>query len=207
MVLPFFTNLPTDVITNTLYFAADEALTLPAAAALIDVNLATFYTTVYTTGHALADYVAPAQARVNYYNMGDPPPRVPVTLPFIPTLVPQVASTIPTEVALVVSFEGGPLSGTPQARRRGRIFLGALTPQFMTASTTGQFPRFASAFVTSIAAAAEQLREDSDTDACPWVVHSPTTGLNTPVVRGWVDNGPDTQRRRSVLANQRTLWP
>lgn len=205
--LPMFTNLPRDVITNTLYFAADESLTLATAAPIINDNLETFYQSIYSLTWPMANYMTLVGAQVRYYDMSQPEPRVPLTILFDPTVQTLTASAIPTEVAMVLSFEGITVPGVPQARRRGRIYIGALSTSTIDTSTTGQFPRIAAARMGSLQTALTNLRSQCDADLVPWCVYSPTLGLATPIVKGWIDNSPDTQRRRSVAANARTLWP
>lgn len=206
-VLPFFTNLPTDVITNTFYFAADESLSYPAAIIAINPLIQQFYQDVYAVTTPPANYINQLTCHVNYYNMADPEPRVPTTMAFDPSASASVASNIPTEVAFCLSFEALPLSGMSQARRRGRIFLGGLVDAWMQSSTTALYPRFTTAQLTKVALAANNLREDANTALVPWCVWSTTEQQAFSIARGWVDNSPDNQRRRSVSPDARTLWP
>ncbi len=132
-------------------------------------------------------------------------PRVPYELP-MPFTATGTTSPIPTEVAAVISFQGDPFPGMPQARRRGRIYLGCIPSQAMDLSAASQYPRFSNTAVAGLAAAADSLRTTVDALGVRWTVWSPTDGLASVITNGWVDNSPDTQRRRSVDPTARTLW-
>lgn len=112
--------------------------------------------------------------------------------------VPNEAG-LPSEVALVLSFQGERVPGIEQNRRRGRIYLGPLQ---IGMNTSG---RPTSTRITTIVNAAKALGDGiaSDTGG-NWVVWSGTSGVSTEVKNGWVDNAFDTQRRRGVDATSRS---
>ncbi len=205
VVIPFFTNMPSDVITNTWHFDPLTPLDFEEVRDLVTPRLVTLYGTVYGGGRGLADYVVDTAGTVRWYDLQAPPPRAPVILPFA---LPATSSTssIPTEVALVLSFQAPQVSGAPQARRRGRVYFGALTSSFVQPATSSSFPRFTDAAVSSIAAAAAAFMDGLESDGVRWTVWSPTDQASAIVTNGWVDNSPDTQRRRSVDATSRTTW-
>lgn len=205
-VIPMWTGLPTDVITNTLHFrdiTPNESLEVAALA--INPTLQTFYDSIYSS---MPSYVmSPASTHeVRYYDLGTPAPRAPYVLPLRATGYTAVDTVVPTEVACCLSFEGLPVSGQPQARRRGRIYLGALTDAKMFASSSDGFPTLAFTFTSQIAASATLMRNTLEAGQHPWIVWSPTDNDYTLVARGWVDNTPDTQRRRGVVATSRQIW-
>jgi len=109
---------------------------------------------------------------------------------------------LPTECAIALSFQGTRDAGQPQARRRGRVFLG---PWSTTANTAG---RPAAAVLTSIANAATTLKASaaiiSDTDG--WCVWSVADQAMVAVDNGWIDNAWDTQRRRGLVYTSRTTF-
>lgn len=207
VVLPYRSNMPEDVITNTLYFQS-TALDLAAAAALWTPRIATFYEEAYGGGLGIATYIADdALCHVNWYDTDDPPPRAPLTVPLGQVFPLRTISAIPSEVACVLSFQGTPVSGQPQARRRGRIYLGALTGNWLSGSVTTAPPTFASGIPQVVADAAEaNLLTPGDADDF-WVVYSQTAPGWTTVSNGWVDNTPDTQRRRGVQPTLRVVYP
>lgn len=201
ITLPFFTNLPTDVITNTLYFQG--AGTFEEDYPDLTAPLNAFYEAIYAIG--MANYIDEALATIKYYDMEQPAPRVPEVVS-LGLDVSNSASTVPTEVAAVLSFQGTQVSGIPQARRRGRIYIGGLVAGQITTSAVDAFPILSTAFITDVNDAAEALRDTANGLSIGWRVYSPTLGTFAAVANGWVDNSPDTQRRRSVAASSRTLW-
>ena len=206
-VIPYFTGLPEDVITNTWHFENLTTMDLAAISAAVQPALVDFYQEIYAGSWSRASHLgASAQWHTNWYDLADPPPRPPLTLPLMPTTIAVSASQVPTEVACVLSFQADPQAGVPQARRRGRIFLGGAAGAWMTAGSASTFPSFATVFTQAVAAAAETLRDAVLAAGARWVVYSPTTDLTSLVSNGWVDNECDTQRRRGVEATVRTLW-
>lgn len=110
---------------------------------------------------------------------------------------------LPSEVALVASFQGDKTAGLPQARRRGRIYFGPLDASL---NTDG---RPTTATCTTLGTQVQTLCND--------VIALPTTGAYlgvwsevdqsiTPVSNGWVDNAFDTQRRRGEDPTLRVNW-
>jgi hypothetical protein len=200
-----FTNMPEDVITNTFHFFRALPEDLDVVADTLTPLLSAFYSTAYDLG--IAQYLNEAAAHVNWYDLSEPPPRAVETNPLV--LDPSIqgfVTDVPTEVAAVLSFQGIPVSGTPQARRRGRIYLGALIPTQIAAGTNSAFPTIGSDFITDIVTAASTLKADAATAGFVWSIWSPTDQGHVDIDNGWVDNSPDTQRRRSVDATARTTW-
>lgn len=206
VVFPMFTNLPKDVITNTFHFTPLTPIGLQTAAGIATPWLADFYELAYGGGTNMAAYMLPLLATVHWYDLEDPPPRQPHIVPLGATISLGV-SEIPTEVAAVVSFQGDPISGVPQSRRRGRVYIGALTNAAMDPGSGSSFPVLTTATLTALDNAATGLLAASGSQAdLRWVVHSTVAGTDAIVTNGWVDNSPDTQRRRSVDALSRTLF-
>ena len=205
-VIPFASGLPSDVITNTLYFHDLSVNTdVEVVADAVNPSVQAFYDAIYD--NAVPNYLATANLwEARYYSVGTPPPNIPYILPLVATGPPSFTPTnIPTEVACVLSFQGDVSQGAPQARRRGRIYLGGLSDTNLLSSTSApgvQFPRFNPTWISNVVSAAIILENTQPL----WVVYSPTNNATTPVTNGWVDNAPDTQRRRGVDATERTLW-
>lgn len=206
VVWPFFSNMPSDVMTNTFSFAELTPMSLQEAGDELIVHIRTFYQLVYGTTY-LANYIVPANAHVNFYRIEDAPPRVPYTLPLGIAPITVSASTVPTETSCVLSFQGDRLSGSPQARRRGRIYIGGLATATMVSSTVSAYPTLNALFTAGVRTAADNLMDDLPGSGLRWCVWSPTDQNSVLVTNGWVDNSPDTQRRRSVDAASRILFP
>lgn len=206
-MFPFFTNLPEDVITNTTHWLTDDTDTPAAAANIINARLSTFYEAVYS-GARGASYVNWSGARTRVWNLGDAPPRQPVYDEIMPITVALTNSQLPTEVAVVVSYHAAPVSGVPPARLRNRFYLGGFSTGVMALSAANAFPTIAVQAQEQIAAAAAALLA-ANTAEISWVTASSASGLTitSQIQGGWVDNSPDTQRRRSVEATGRELWP
>lgn len=206
IVLPFFTNLPSDVITNTLHFReVIPSEPLETVAEDLTPLIETFLISSYTLG-GLAQYVRGDIAYVNWYDLTQPEPRIPVREPLDLTSVSS-PSDLPTEVACVLSFHGAPVAGVPAGRRRGRIYLGGLAQSWMAAGSASTFPEFATGPRQAVQTAANTFMEAvQGVKDYRWVVRSTVANQDFDVVGGWVDNAPDTQRRRSVDSTSRLIW-
>lgn len=206
VAFPFFSNLPSDVWTNTLHFTELAPLGLAGASALITPLLSDFYETIYAVARPMANYCQPGSATVNWYDLTEPEPRVPIILPLAATIT-VAASKVPTEVSIVASFQGDRSPGIPQARRRGRIYLGGCGDNMVETSAVNAYPRLTTGVQNAVATACENLITALSGSGMRWSVWSPTDQAATIITNGWVDNMFDTQRRRSVNTEFRTLWP
>jgi hypothetical protein len=109
--------------------------------------------------------------------------------------------TVPVETAIVGALEAVPISGVPQARRRGRMFFGPIAS--VALSMTSGRCRVTQPAQTAIAAGLRSLI----TGGLPtWGVYSRVNGTMATAVQGWVDDAPDTQRRRGRGALKRTTY-
>lgn len=207
VILPFFTNIPTDVITNVMHWETDDSQTPEAAAAEIQGRLDTFYTSAYGPGYG-ANYVNWNACRIKVYDYADPEPRNPVFDDLLGNSQTPGNSSIPTEVAIVLSYHAAPVSGVAAGRLRNRIYLGGWATIAMQAGSVSSFPTVEGGCRTNIVNAANALLL-ANTTALSWVVRSQATGVGIArqIVGGHVDNSPDTQRRRSVQATSRTVFP
>lgn len=210
--IPYFTNIPTDVIVNTwhlIYTGGGGAD--PAATNYEDVRdrLDTFYSSVYTS-IAYGAWVQVANASLKAYRMWDAPPRVPAYSSAMPLAGTSGTGTTPTELALCLSYKAAPVSGVPLARQRGRIYLGGFSAP-LAAGSASSFPELGSGQRAVIGSSASTFRTGVIADGWIWVVASPTqigVGQETfDVTSGFVDNAADTQRRRGQTATARTNWP
>lgn len=200
-VIPYDSGLPQDVITNTFYFQSGGALAgMEAASAYIAESLDAFYTQVYEIGGAY--YCNFTGAYVNCYDMSEPEPRIPWTQP-MGISVGSESTGLPAEVAAVLSFHAETVPGGNPANRRGRVYLGGLVTNQML--STGSYPGWNSGFITDCTLAGEGLLARNTSDMT-WMIHSQKLNVNYPVVGGWFDNDPDTQRRRGFGPTSRTTW-
>lgn len=211
VVLPYYTNIPEDVITNTFYFSGPGTVYQSTWCTDITAFLQTFYQSVYSTTR-LAPNVVRTSCYVKWFDMTQPQPRVPIAqVAFTPATAASATGYV-EEAAAVLSFQGTKVSGLPQARRRGRVYIGGLSTAAFTASSSNTFTTVNATMVTAMQSAAAALRTallgyGATPGTHHWSVWSPTDQQDVYVADGWVDNGPDTQRRRGSRSPSRTLWP
>lgn len=209
--VPYFTNVPEDVVTNTWHFdwlggGAPNA----ASFDLCMENVRSFYGTAYSGIASVgnwANYMSLTGAVIKMYNLADPKPRVPVrtwtgTMPGAKDNVVY----LPTEVACVLSYHTEYVSGVSKASQRGRLYMGGLGAGWLAAGGASAFPSLLPTARTALGNSASTLCAASLTDDWGWVVYSPKLGDSFAVAGGWVDNAFDTQRRRGQAATARTLW-
>lgn len=197
VTLPMISGLPGDVAVNVWHSISDD----DAEAIGFANQLVTFYQAVDNIFSTQLSEAANA-CSVTTYDLSDPTPRVPVDETTF-TISPAVDSAIPNECAICLSFQGIQISGLPQARRRGRVFLGPLGSVLSTAIDG----RVNAATVTLIVNAAQALLDASgDPGIGVWAVYSPTNDNTVPVQNGWVDNEFDTIRERGRVATTRSTF-
>lgn len=206
VIFPYFTGIPTDVTVNRFHFQSDGLLDSQVAE-LLDTRLTDFYQTIYgSTAATHANYVDWPSIQLKVFNLDDTPPRIPEVRTMAMT-AGTGTTVVPTEVACVLTWHAAPASGVRFQRLYNRIYLGHLMSSAMSPSAVDAFPVLASGFITSVRTAAQDLL-DANSSLLDWVQVSNAGG--TTAVRaisgGWVDNSPDTQRRRSVIASARNTW-
>lgn len=214
VAIPYFSGDADDVIVNTFHvdWAGGGAITTGDYVNLRD-RLITFYETAYNgepsgPGLHFAPWVNIANVRFTVYDLDDPTPRVPVYDVYDAFDLSQpVNSSMPLEVACVVSYRANYQSGVARARQRGRIYLGGFSANGMLVGTASNFPAFSSDMTNQIGIAAGNLLTNLISDDWVWVVYSRTGDASYPIVAGWVDTEFDTQRRRgNVNAGARDPW-
>lgn len=200
VVIPKDTNISADAATNNWSFTtgATDGATLSA---IVD-TLGQFYVAIHTI---FSNKVAEGGLRCKIYNLGDPVPRPPLIDTLMPSLGAAQATILPPELAICLSFQGARVAGVPQARRRGRVYLGPLGSTVYSAAE-----ELSSATLTLITGAAGALLSRSQASGLyEWVVVS---GIgepigSAPVTNGWVDNAFDVQRRRGIAPSARQVFP
>lgn len=208
--LPMFTGIPEDVIVNTFHFTFDNYPVDPTVTDIGKVfdRLKTLYDGIYGAVNR-ANYTT-AVMTMKAYDLQLPLPHVPRLTGTRTLAGAAIATSLPTETAICLSMKANYIGGVAQARQRGRIYIGGVASP-LTSSTASTFPEVTSAARTAIAAAASTFRAGLIADGWRWVILSGAQVSqvlqNTfEVAGGWVDNSPDTQRRRSVGATARTVW-
>jgi hypothetical protein len=191
---------PEDAITNTFHFINNDTYT--------DFDnvrdmLLNFYTVeAPDAGVRIIDWMANNTITGNWtlkaYALEDPKPRQPV-ITYTGSEVPISTSGLPSEVALVLSFQAAQESGEIAARRRNRVYLGPFS-----SSANNTLGRPENDLVQTLLFTAKQLLLESIASVrWSWVAYSPTADLAYPITNGWVDNAWDTQRRRGLYYSAR----
>lgn len=187
-------NIPEDFVQNQFCWEGP-----PSEAETVRDLLDAFYTAISTTifpstiaqnGHIVKTYALPGTA-----------PNYPYYESTFDLAGAQSGDPLPSEVALCLSFQGARVAGEPQARKRGRIFLGPLRTSMNTSG------RPTSASVGAILDAAEDLYDGiaAITTGAGWEVWSPANGTSEPIVEAWVDDAFDTQRSRGLAVTSKTV--
>jgi hypothetical protein len=195
-------GLPRDRYVNTWHVIAQTVPpTLPNLEAMAD-DVKKFYEGGGAT--SITTYLSPwnngAGRTVKIYNLDDAIPRAPIYEETDQNALTAFAGTgYPNEVACCLSFAGVHLSGTPQARRRGRVYIGPLNTTCGSITPVGD-SRPNPAFRTRMLDAAYQLDQELFTHGARWCVYSPTAGSAVAVSTMSVDDAFDTQRRRGMAA-------
>jgi len=148
----------------------------------------------YSQNAVTGDYV------IQCYALTDPKPRAPKFYYAGNTPVPP-GNCMPTEVALVFSFQAEAESGELQRRRRNRVYLGGWNDN----ANLGGAPQ-GELVETMLFCGRQMLLEAQASVSWDWVAYSPTDDAVHLVNNGWVDNAWDTQRRRGTIATARGIW-
>lgn len=194
-------GLPEDRTVNNFGFIyADATYTFQEACDNIaEFGLDPFYTSLGTAAGTLRSYMAKELTSLEYrfYDLSVAPPRFPYIVPSATWSAPPAGTSIPSEVALCLSF----VAGFNLPRRRGRIYLGPLNDQAFALNGRPE-----AALISDLAAKGDDLLAYSTFPDLFQVVISPTAQAAEQVTGGWVDNAFDTQRRRGVAPTSRTTY-
>ncbi len=186
---------PADVVTNNWSCQATsvtDAEDFKTAVVAFYNSIVTFYPSLINqNGHGW-----------KLYDRSDPQPRYPVAEGTWNFSTGISGNPAPAEVCVCLSFQGDRVSGVPQARHRGRCYIGPIDASLVDSS--GQF---SSANRTTLANAGAALLAASNSAAnWEWAVWSTVNQDIVPVTSGWVDNEFDTQRRRGRVSTARTTF-
>jgi hypothetical protein len=196
------TAIGRDAVTNTFHFNTVTAWTTTIRIEIVS-GLKAFYDA--WSAHR-SNHLAPGQSHVAFYDLGTPKPRAPLEDVSLGLSTTTAANTMPHELALCVSYQAIRASGIPQARRRGRLYMGPMA-NVSADSSNGRPTTAARAAV--VAGAAALLSASNSAINWKWIIHSPThpeAEVTNSVANGWVDDEWDIQRRRGLVSSARTLF-
>lgn len=201
VIVPMTSGNPKDITVNTWHVRSLSGASFDDWYNAWKGALQTLYNTITPQ---LASSVDKTKIRMKTYALDDPPPRAPVRDELF-TITASLGSTeLPHEIAVCCSFQGDPVSGQKQARRRGRVYFGPL----FAGGTAGSL--LSPAAVTAFANAMDTFASASgSTTFYDWIVLSDTAATEyreVSVTNGWVDNAVDIQRRRGTAPTTRTTW-
>lgn len=190
-------NTPANYITNSWAFVGTDP---GANTTAITTALKDFYDDL--TAAYMSSELAQNGHEIKYYDLPGTAPNYPIEEDTFNLAANPSGSPLPQECAIVLSFQAPRTPGFPQARRRGRVYLGTWGA---SANTSG---RPTSALLTVIATAASTFKTSINAiaDDTQWAIWSVADGAAVAVDNGWVDNVWDTQRRRGLLETSRTTW-
>lgn len=210
--MPYFTNIPEDVVTNTFHY---ETVTTPTPTQLeaMAVGVTLFYN--QPTGTVgIGNYYSSMLSRgsgvceIDIYDLDTSEPRVPLESYTFTLPAANGTPSVPTEVSVCLSYRAQFVSGSSNARRRGRIYLGPFNSGAIANGTASSFPSPNSTMITDILDAAEDhLYTGPQAVGAVWCVFSPTDNIGRAIIECWIDNAFDTQRRRGNQPTSRTVRP
>lgn len=190
----------TNVAVNTFHFTTEDASFALAAGSCI-AAVGQFYTTPPPTlfssvGSQMADTVNRA-FELRAYDMEAPPPRIPVVAAMTLPASDNPGSKMPLDVCACLSYTAEP---PVNGRKRGRIFIPGVSEGWMTTGSPTAIPLLSLAVNTETYVLVHAAKKLRDFPGVEWVIRSMATGVPIyyPIVAGYVDAEPDTQRRRGL---------
>jgi hypothetical protein len=200
---------PKDTVWNNWHFRSDAIAHNDDDIADINTALLGLY---QDSDLRLSPYLS-GTGELKHYDMSQPEPRAPIydsTFLFSPDSVPG----LPCELAVCLSYHAPRTSGVNMARRRGRIYMGPFSADWLHDDGADNRPSTTLLDLLSTHGAA-LLGNLGTTHALEWVVYSPTEFAETGLLSvscngldgGWIDNAWDIQRRRGAEATARVLFP
>jgi len=197
VVLKTADAVPENYITNSFCFDGTDPI---ADSTALTTAISAFYVSIKAL---LSPLLAIAGHEVKYYDLPGTPPNYPIDTDTFTFGSGFAGSTLPSEVAMCLSFQGVKLAGSPQARRRGRVYIGPLAVG--TLDTNGR-PTSTSRTTLANAGGTFKGAVTAIASDVAWAVWSPSNQAAVPVADGWVDDAFDTQRRRGVVRTTRNTF-
>lgn len=235
-IIPTASGVSANQVVWTMHFAnADVSANRDQDAQEIQARISTLLT-LLSPGTLNSEYVFSSSivtsgAFLNVFDLAEAKPRVPFhTHPYSAlTNVVSSGQDLPPEVSLCVSYQGDRVSGKPQNRRRGRLYVGplqfangiasdqltpgtggvdALLTHVKTALQPGTVGKTLFAVLSRSnwagMAKGETPPPDPNTGEIIWPeIPANLSGAMVPVTSWWCDNAWDTQRRRGAKATYR----
>lgn len=199
--LPRTNGIPADAAVNTWAFETNEGSVSVGKAEKMAEGLWEFYNQLDPIMSPLLD----GSVEFKVYDIDAPEPRVPIIDGGQANFSPS-GTAAPEEVAIVLSFHGQYVSGEPNARRRGRVYIGPLnTSSYTTDGTSGIV--VAPGTFNDLQLACSALYQVIQPEGILHAVWSRADDTLYDVVEYSADNRLDTQRRRGPVATQRIAWP
>lgn len=196
VILKTVDGISENYVTNSFAFRLDNTSSDPGD---VTTAIKDFYDDIVGL---LGPQIAQNGHEIKYTDLPGVQPNYPFQTDIFNLAAAPAGTAMPRECAIVLSFQGLKAAGAPQARRRGRIYLGPL--DFVTA--TGEY--VATSAITTITNAAATFKSAITAIGVDtrWGIWSHMDQVVVLVDNGWVDNTYDTQRRRGVKATSRTTW-
>lgn len=191
-------GIPEDSPVNVFHFTSTDIANddLEIRDALVD-----FYDDLNTR---FGNQIAQNGHSIKMYDLADPTPRAPIAEYSWNMTAAPTGDPLPTEIALCLSFQGNRVSGTSQARRRGRVYIGPWAEGQQDTANNG---RPSAGTITALVTSGDDLLTASQAASTwRWCVWSPTDAAMVQVTNGWVDNAWDVQRRRGVEPTTRETF-
>lgn len=210
LTVPRDTALPGDESVNTFHFSTGlgggvftEAESVTVADLIRDFFTVQGPDSVNSLNTYMSQVSNPAAAVIRFYDLNTPEPRIPYQ-EHTRNLGPfGGGAPMAEEVALCLSYRTDLVSGTNQARRRGRLFIGPLAASAAEVSNGRSRPT--TAMRTTLLYAGRNLQNgirgiglNND-----WVIWSPTDQEEHVISHLWVDDAWDTMRSRGPKASLR----
>lgn len=215
-IMPNDNANPADSVMNTWHFKTDDTGTPAEEATDCLAYLDQFYDGI---SPFLSSFLA-GNWTAKVFDLSDPEPRVPVWEQAGSLGTLSGGNDLPCEIACCLSFQAERISGLPQARRRGRVYIGplSLSAGALVPDESAGDMIVNSGFRASLASQAAQLAGvkigGASGSAFAWCTFSQRTvdlggtlaEASNNVTDGWIDVAVDIQRRRGHAPGTRTLW-
>lgn len=195
MTLAMTSGVTADSVQNSYAFSGSTLATDPDVIADLLEDLYDALVTIYPSKVATSGHL------IKVINLDDPQPRYPVLQRDYAFPTAPSGNTTCAEIAIGASFQAARQSGIPQARRRGRVYIGPIDASHIDNNGMINFTQR-----ILVANAFDAFHAAAGASAVVWSVWSRVDGDLYAVNNGWVDDAPDIQRRRGVKASVRSTW-
>lgn len=193
------TGLPADSIVNTTSWTGSLSDLDNIRDILVDFYAVQAPDAQNTILYWMSNEAISGNVTIKIYDRDDPKPRQPIEIfesDLSEGLGPE--DMLPTECAIVVSYQASRIAGLPQNRRRNRFYMGGFGVE---ANDNGRInPGLVE---TILFASKEMLNAASASVDKSLIVWSGYYETGYTIDNGWVDNAWDSQRRRGLKSTAR----